>query len=110
MYDSTGLIRVHKLGVEPLIGPSGVSAIDDYPVAIGLGWPREGKNSFHDLFLFFTMSIADKWEYLAQFGSGAITHTLLVEEQNDDVVRFVLSYSVLGSSVKVTERYPGFLQ
>lgn len=42
-YNSTGLLRVHKSGVEPLIGPSDSAAIRDEPLAVGIAW-REGES------------------------------------------------------------------
>lgn len=43
-YDSTGLVRVHKSMVDPLVGPSDVSAINIFPSSIGVGWPTKSGN------------------------------------------------------------------
>jgi hypothetical protein len=41
-YNSTGLIRVHKAGCEPLIGPTDSGTAGEHPWAVGIAWP-EGK-------------------------------------------------------------------
>ena len=37
-HDSTGLVRIHKSGIEPLVGSSGGCAIRVEPLAFGIAW------------------------------------------------------------------------
>jgi hypothetical protein len=78
-YNSTGLIRIHKTGVDPLVGPTDSSAINDGPAAVGIAW-REG----------------DRWQSLAGLGQKQIDRTEFSTEQGKaDHVRFKVRY-VLG--------------
>jgi len=82
-YNSTGLIRVHKTGVDPLIGPTDTSVKKDGQVAVGLAW-RSG----------------DRWQSLAQLTTNEIKNVEFStkEEKNaPDHVRFQVRY-ILGRS------------
>jgi len=76
-YDSTGLIRIHKTGVDPLVGPSDTSAIAVFPVAVGVGWLAD-----------------DKWEYLAQFGENKVSCSHVFHEQTPELVHFEVTYKI----------------
>lgn len=77
-YNSTGLLRVHKAGVDPLVGPSDGAAIKDEPLAIGIAW-QEG----------------DRWQPLAGLGQGQIARVALtVHEQTPKRVAFTVRYEV----------------
>ena len=89
-YNSTGLIRVHKTGIESLIGPSDVSPISDEALATGIAWREDGK-----------------WRSLASFGRGAIKgvqFSLLEAKPNH--VRFKVRYELQRTNViAVWENY-----
>jgi hypothetical protein len=80
-YNSTGLIRVHKTGVDPLIGPTDTSAKKDGQVAVGIAW-RNG----------------DRWQSLAELTTKqikSVEFTTAAEENKADHVRFKVKY-ILG--------------
>ncbi len=89
-YNSTGLLRVHKAGVDPLVGPSDGAAIRDEPLAIGIAW-QEG----------------DRWQPLAGLGQGQIgAAEVIVRESQPHRVVFTVRYPVNRAAVKaVTETY-----
>jgi hypothetical protein len=89
-YNSTGLIRIHKTGVDPLVGPTDSSAINDGPAAVGVAW-REG----------------DRWQSLAGLGQKQIDRTEFSTEQNKaDHVRFKVRYAPGRSRIAaVVENY-----
>ncbi len=64
-YNSTGLIRIQKTGVDPLVGPTDSSAINDGPAAVGIAW-REG----------------DRWQSLAGLERKQIVRTEFSTGQN----------------------------
>jgi hypothetical protein len=75
-YNSTGLIRVHKTGVDPLVGPTDVSDSKDGSAAVGIAW-REG----------------DKWQSLAGLTKKEIERTEFSTGKNaPDHVRFKVRY------------------
>ncbi len=77
-YNSTGLLRVHRKGVDPLVGPSDGAAIKDEPLAIGIAW-REG----------------DRWLPLAGLGQQQIARTeVTVHEQTPHQVAFTIRYEM----------------
>ncbi len=89
-YNSTGLIRVHKAGVEPFIGPSDVPPARDYPLATGVAWKG-----------------TDGWESLAGWPREKISKIEfkpLVTETNN--VKFSIAYTLEGASIgSLTETY-----
>lgn len=77
-YNSTGLLRIHKAGIDPLVGPTDGAAIKDEPLAVGIAW-REG----------------DRWQPLAGLGQGQIASVALaVHEQTPQRVAFTIRYEV----------------
>ncbi|MHB8653809.1 MAG: hypothetical protein ACYDA9_08015 [Terriglobia bacterium] len=77
-YNSTGLIRVQKAGVDPFVGPTDVSAIDDAPLAVGIAWPE-----------------GDGYVPLAAMGQGKITGSQVrIERASPEEVRFSVLYDV----------------
>ena len=77
-YNSTGLIRVHKTGVEPLIGPTDSSPIAEQPLALGIAW-RE----------------TNGWQSLASLGMGKIKGSeLKVSKMEREAVNFSVTYKV----------------
>jgi hypothetical protein len=89
-YNSTGLIRIHKTGVDPLVGPTDGGAINDGAAAVGVAW-REG----------------DRWQSLAGLGQKQIERAEFSTGQNTaDHVRFKIRYVLSHSAVaSVTESY-----
>lgn len=81
-YDSTGLIRVHKTGVDPRGGTSG-TPIHEEPLAIGVAW-REG----------------DRWQSLAGICEGkSAPATVVTHECRPNRVRFTVTYRPAGGRV-----------
>ena len=77
-YNSTGLIRVHKAGCEPLIGPTDGSPAAHQPWAVGIAW-REGS----------------QWRPLAGLGAKDLKEVRLsVAEVTPERVRFTVRYLV----------------
>jgi hypothetical protein len=75
-YNSTGLIRVHKIGCETLIGPTDSGPAGEHPWAVGVAWP-EGK----------------KWQSLAGLGAKDLkAANLSVTEATPLRVRFAVRY------------------
>ncbi|MBU6401298.1 MAG: hypothetical protein KGS61_13365, partial [Verrucomicrobia bacterium] len=89
-YNSTGLIRVHRAGVEPLIGPTDGAAIKDLPLAIGIAW-REG----------------DRWQPLAGLGQPRPPPTKVTLQSAAPVlVRFSIRYATeCPAAADVIENY-----
>ncbi len=89
-YNSTGLIRVHRTGVEALVGPTDGSAIKDGPLAVGIAW-REG----------------EQWQSLAGLGQGEVREArLTVQDATPQSVRFSVRYELNRPTVKaVVEHY-----
>ncbi|MFA0773219.1 MAG: hypothetical protein KEFWMYNX_001239, partial [Candidatus Fervidibacter sp.] len=89
-YNSTGLLRVHKFGVEPLVGPTDGAAIKDEPLAVGIAW-REG----------------DRWQPLAGLGQKQIVSaSVTVHDANPKRVSFTIRYEVNRPQVQaVLETY-----
>jgi hypothetical protein len=89
-YNSTGLIRIHKSGVETLVGPTDSAAIHEEPLAVGIAW-REG----------------EAWKSLASLGHGQIPpvkfHLL---EATPKSVRFSVRYEIGSAAARaVLETY-----
>lgn len=77
-YNSTGLIRIHKVGVDPLVCPTDCPAIKDEPLSIGIAW-REG----------------DKWQPLAGLGQKQIQGVkVTIKEARQDFVSFSVKYEI----------------
>ena len=75
-YNSTGLVRVHKSGCEPLIGPTDSSPAGQEPWAVGIAW-LEGA----------------KWQTLAGLGAKDLKEVnLSVIETTPDRMRFTVRY------------------
>lgn len=77
-YNSTGLLRVHKKGINPLVGPSDGAAIKDEPLAIGIAWRED-----------------DRWQALAGLGREQIVRvSVTVQEATPKRVAFTVRYEV----------------
>lgn len=89
-YNSTGLIRIHKIGVDPLVCPTDCPAIKDEPLSIGIAW-KEG----------------DKWQPLAGLGQKQILDVkVAVDEMRQNFVKFSIRYEIDRHNVRaVTETY-----
>ena len=88
-YDSAGLIRIHKTGVDSLIGPSAGGAIVDGPVAIGIAWREE-----------------DNWQSLAALRHGQVESEFALQKAEPNDVRFSVRYVLNRPAVKaVVETY-----
>lgn len=89
-YNSTGLLRVHKAGVNPLVGPSDGAAIRDEPLAIGIAWLED-----------------NLWQPLAGLGRKQIVNTAVaVHEATPQRVRFEVRYELNRPKVRaVIETY-----
>ncbi|MCS7192547.1 MAG: hypothetical protein NZ937_06160 [Armatimonadetes bacterium] len=89
-YNSTGLLRVHKAGVEPLVGPSDGAAIKDEPLAVGIAWLEN-----------------NQWQPLAGMGREQILNTTVnVHETNPKKVKFSIRYELNRPQVQaVVETY-----
>ncbi len=57
-YNCTGLIRIHKRGVDSLLGPTDTSSSNAGPAAVGLAWPED-----------------QQWQSLAGLGQKQIERT-----------------------------------
>ncbi|MBW3624708.1 MAG: hypothetical protein KY468_14990 [Armatimonadetes bacterium] len=89
-YNSTGLIRIHKSGVDPLVGPSDSSPIDAGALAVGVGaWNGKG------------------WDVLAGYGRKEVASTRVkVQHTQPNHVRFSVVYTVSSPVLSsVTETY-----
>jgi hypothetical protein len=89
-YNSTGLIRVNKTDVNPLVGPTDGGAINEGPAAVGIAWPD-----------------GDHWQSLASLGRKQINRAEFSNGQNtaDHVsfkVRYVLNHQAIPA---VSESY-----
>ncbi|MHB8524320.1 MAG: hypothetical protein ACYDH9_26670, partial [Limisphaerales bacterium] len=89
-YNSTGLLRVHRSGVDPLVGPSDGAAIKVTPMAIGIAW-REGS----------------RWMPLAAIGQPhPAVVTVTPEAATPKQVRFRIRYEINRENVRaVIEHY-----
>jgi hypothetical protein len=89
-YNSTGLLRIHRSGIETLIGPSDGTAIQESAVAVGIAW-REG----------------DHWQSLAAIGqSHPAIVTVTTQERTPELVRFTIRYGLDRPQVRsVIEHY-----
>jgi hypothetical protein len=77
-YNSTGLIRVHKTGMETLVGPSDTSAAGETPLAVGIAW-HEGS----------------EWKSLASMATNQVkSANLSVSETSPTQVRFTVRYNL----------------
>lgn len=77
-YNSTGLIRVHKTGVDSLVGPSDSAPAEIAPLAVGIAWQQDGK-----------------WIPLAGLTDGQIKKaTVTVQEERPSRVRFAVNFEV----------------
>lgn len=88
-FNSTGLLRIHRAGVEPLIGPSDGSAIAYGPLAVGIAWWEEG------------------WQSLAGVGIGEMAGTeVTVHKSTPQMVHFTVRYVLNRPGVRaVRETY-----
>ncbi|MDB6110367.1 MAG: hypothetical protein JWR69_2117 [Pedosphaera sp.] len=89
-YNSTGLIRVHKTGVDPLVGPTDGGAIQTQSLAAGVAW-REG----------------ERWQSLSALGQRQIRAVVFSSlEAKPSVVRFNVYYELQRPGVVgVSETY-----
>ena len=98
-YSPTGLLRVHRTGVPPAIGPSDGLVTDASPVypkgsakttaAVGVAWQVDGK-----------------WRRLAEVLGDAVHAELSVSEKTPARVAFAIRYTgALGGPTAVVERY-----
>jgi len=89
-YNSTGLIRMHKAGVQTLIGPTDGGAIQTQALATGIAW-REG----------------EKWQSLAGLGQQQIRAAVFTSAPpKPDFVHFNVFYALQRPTVTaVLETY-----
>ncbi|MEW6307121.1 MAG: hypothetical protein AB1705_26960 [Verrucomicrobiota bacterium] len=88
-YTSTGLVRIHRAGMEGIVGPSDGAAIRNGALAVGIAW-KDGTN----------------WQSLASFDqSQNKSASLLVQESTPQRVRFSVRYAVGGAAKAVVEHY-----
>src|ERR1043166_5542954 len=89
-YNSTGLIRVHRSGCEPLIGPTASGAGGEHPWGVGAPW-REGK----------------QWQSLAGLGAKDLKSvTLSTIGATPQRVRFRVRYELQRKGITaVVENY-----
>lgn len=89
-FNSTGLIRVHRRGVDSLVGPTDSSPIANGPLAVGVAWPE-----------------GERWQPLAGLGQGQVCASrLTVHDAGPDAVRFSVRYEPGQPNVHgVTELY-----
>lgn len=88
-YNSTGLLRVHRRGMDNVLGPTLNAPIQEFPLAVGVAWPA-----------------GDGWESLAQFPAGTLRTSTSVEGATPDKVQFSVQYRLTGAAVEsVTESY-----
>lgn len=111
LYNSTGLLRLHKSGVEPLVSlsassdvPSWKNPIKNTPLAVGIAWLNN--NHWESLAQFgggtFYSLLPRYWQALAQFGGGSVQSvTLNVEKETPQQVKFTVRYNLSWTKVKV---------
>jgi hypothetical protein len=89
-YNSTGLIRVHKTGVESLVGPSDSSPIAEGALATGIAWRQGGE-----------------WKSLASLNKKEIKNLIFsAPAAQPDHVRFKIRYELAGTNATaVIENY-----
>ncbi|HWH80820.1 MAG TPA: hypothetical protein VNU71_01140 [Burkholderiaceae bacterium] len=88
-YNSTGLLRDSRPGMEPALGP-GVNAPIAYgPLAVGAAW-----------------RVAGQWQSLAQFAAGSVKAEASLISATAQKVGFRVHYQLTDSSIKgLTETY-----
>ncbi|HXG23220.1 MAG TPA: hypothetical protein VNJ09_01600, partial [Chthonomonadales bacterium] len=88
-FNSTGLLRIHKAGVEPLIGPSDGSPLACGPLTVGIAWWEEG------------------WQSLAGVGIGEMAGTeVTIHKSTPQKVHFTVRYVLNRPAVQaVRETY-----
>ena len=88
-YNSTGLIRVHKSGVDSLVGPSDSAPAEPSPLAVGIAW-QDGKS----------------WQSLAGAKPDQIKTKVTVEQTTVKRVRFRVYYELARAQIgSVEESY-----
>lgn len=89
-YNSTGLLRVHKRGVDSLVGPSDGAPAKETPLAIGVSWLE-----------------TNRWQSLAGLPLAKIKKVQFQRlTSKTNTVKFSVVYQVEGSAVKtITEAY-----
>jgi hypothetical protein len=88
-YNSTGLLRVHKRGMEGQLGLSDNAPSSDSPLALGVGWRTAGE--VHSL---------------AEFPYGRVRASTNDIDVTPEAVRFSVAYRLDGAGVKqVRETY-----
>ncbi|NET43253.1 hypothetical protein [Okeania sp. SIO2B3] len=116
LYNSTGLIRIHKAGVDPLVGPSATSDVPGWKnniqntaLAIGISWPK-GK-SWESLAQFggytFYSILPRSWKPMMQFGRGQVKDMVVdVHEETTQHLNFTVHYHLSSTQVnQVIETY-----
>jgi hypothetical protein len=89
-YDSTGLMRIHRRGMDNAIGPTGNAPASASALALGIAWP----------------AAKGGWESLAQFGQGKVRAATTVTSAAPDKVEFTVRYELAGAAVtSVSETY-----
>jgi len=90
-YESTGLMRLHRPGMDNALGPGGNVPASTLPFAIGgIAW-LDGKR---------------QWESLAQFTQGMVRTATTVKTATPSKVEFSIRYSLTGAAVDgVTQAY-----
>ena len=86
-YDSTGLVRVQRAGVDSLVGPTDGSPINGEALAVGVAWPMQSG-----------------WKSLAELSHPGVDFT--VASAAPQRVRFTVSYrTVAPRAITVVESY-----
>jgi len=89
-YNSSGLIRLHKAGVEGVVGPSDGTAIKNGALAVGIAWPQ-----------------GHRWQSLAELDQTQIKRAqVFAKTATTNKVEFTIRYLIGLSNVQaVIENY-----
>ena len=115
-HDSTGLVRLHKAGIEPLVGSSGSCAIEIEPLAFGVAWwdgiswqplagvhgdeqLRQARVTVHE-------ATPDKVRFDVRYEIGRPPVDALVESYDMNADRVEVSVDVAGTLERPQVRFP----
>lgn len=88
-YNSTGLLRVHRRGLDEVLGPGGNAPACGVPLAVGVQWLVRGE-----------------WQSLAQCSSPQVTAHLTRNHAGRDEVSFEVRYQLSGALIGgLSEQY-----
>jgi hypothetical protein len=104
-YNSTGLIRIHKIGVTGLIGPSDSVPAEIEPLAVGIGWhERSGWKSIAQL---TKGKIKPPQFKVIKHSPSEISFSLSYELTNSAVSSIKLTYQLTAESIELDARVTG---